>query len=267
MSASLPGAEGKLNEQIRERIAFLSRELALPHLADGFPHLREWRPRVPQAVSEETIAAHVDHTLLKSTATAAAVTRLCEEARTYQFCTVCVHDCFVPLCRALLEGSAVRVACVCNFPLGHSSPRVKAMEAAENIANGAQEIDTVMNVGLLRDRQYKKAYDDFFHIAQVCRERGVTLKIILETCLLSTEEIIDACIIGVANRVDFVKTSTGFSTAGATPEAVDVMLAVVGDACAVKVSGGVRDRPTALQYLRAGAQRIGTSSGTQICPL
>ncbi|EPY29733.1 deoxyribose-phosphate aldolase [Angomonas deanei] len=207
----------------------------------------------------------MDHTVLKPTAVAEDIIALCEEAKEMKFKAVCVHACHVAFCKERLAGTEVSVACVCDFPHGQSTPAMKRRQAEDILSLGADEIDVVLNVGLLKDQNYPGVFSDVGEIATAVSAAGKCLKVILETCLLTPQEIIDACIICVACGVGFVKTSTGFSTGGATREAVVIMLTVVGPNCLVKASGGIRDRHTTQEYLRLGVKRIGTSSGVTIC--
>ncbi|AYU76141.1 deoxyribose-phosphate aldolase, putative [Leishmania donovani] len=261
-----PGRKGELNGKILDRVRFLAAELGLPELEEKFAHLKErdgaWRT---SSVSDNVnLSAYIDHTLLKADASHAAIVQLCEEAKTHHFKAICVNGCHVARCAQLLAGSEVRLGCTCGFPLGQMTPSMKVAEAAEGISSGAHEVDMVINVGALKSKCYLDVFKDIKGVCDVCASAAVVSKVILETCLLSEEEIMDVCIMSVAAGATFVKTSTGFSTKGATPEAVDIMLAVVGNAASVKVSGGVRDRATAMQYVQAGVKRIGTSSGIAI---
>ncbi|KAG5511844.1 hypothetical protein GH5_08158 [Leishmania sp. Ghana 2012 LV757] len=263
---SLPGRKGELNEKILQRVRFIAGELGLPTLEEQFAHLKEpsgaWRTGgTPDKVD---LSAYIDHTLLKANATQEAIAQLCAEAKAHHFKAVCVNGCHVAQCARLLADSEVQVACVCGFPLGQMTSSMKAAEAAEEISNGAQEVDVVINVGALKSKRYLDVFRDIKGVCDVCAQSNVVSKVILESCLLSEEEIIDACVMSVAAGASFVKTSTGFSSSGATPEAVDIMLAVVGNEASVKASGGVRDHYTAMQYVQAGVKRIGTSSGVAI---
>lgn len=263
---SRPGRKGELNDKILERVRFLAAELGLPELEAKFAHLKErdgaWR--IGSATDNVDLSAYIDHTLLKADASHAAIAQLCEEAKTHHFKAICVNGCHVARCAQLLAGSEVRLGCTCGFPLGQMTPSMKAAEAAEAISSGAHEVDMVINVGALKSKCYLDVFKDIKGVCDVCANTGAVSKVILETCLLSEEEIMDVSIMSVAAGATFVKTSTGFSTTGATPEAVDIMLAVVGNTASVKVSGGVRDRSTAMQYVQAGVKRIGTSSGIAI---
>lgn len=205
----------------------------------------------------------IDHTLLKPDATREDVCRICAEAKTYGFASVCVNSCYASLVRGELRGSDVRTCCVAGFPLGAMSTAAKAFEAEQACADGAQEIDMVLNVGAL------KAGDDEYVLrdisAVVAAARGAIVKVILETCLLRDDEIVRACRLAVQAGASFVKTSTGFGSGGATVHDVALMRQTVGQDIGVKASGGIRTRADAVKMIEAGANRIGTSAGTAIC--
>ncbi|MDT8284561.1 MAG: deoxyribose-phosphate aldolase [Thermovirgaceae bacterium] len=208
------------------------------------------------------LASYIDHTLLKADASAEAVRQLCREARKYGFASVCVNSCRVAICVKALGNSGVAVCSVVGFPLGAMDPGAKAFEAERALEAGALEIDMVMNIGAFKDGEYELVEEDIRRIRKVCGSR--VLKVILETCLLTEEEIIRACEISQRAGADFVKTSSGFSTEGATLENVALMRHTVGPSMGVKASGGVRSREDALRMIVAGASRIGTSSGVAI---
>ena len=208
----------------------------------------------------ENLASYIDHTLLKAEASAEAVRRLCEEARRYGFASVCVNSCRVALCAAELEGTDIPVCSVVGFPLGAMDTEAKAFEAKRSLLAGAREIDMVMNLGAFKDGDYFRVEEDIRKVKEVCGNR--VLKVILETCLLSEEEIVRACTLAKSAGADYVKTSTGFSKGGATPEHVALMRRTVGAGMGVKASGGIRSREDALAMIQAGASRIGASSGT-----
>ncbi|MBK5143858.1 deoxyribose-phosphate aldolase [Budviciaceae bacterium BWR-B9] len=205
---------------------------------------------------------YIDHTLLAMNATAEQIIQVCREALKYNFAAVCVNSGYVPLVFSELTGSPVKVCSVIGFPLGASLTWVKAYEAKAAIEAGAQEIDMVINVGWLKSGWIDDVATDINAVKQACGE--VTLKVILETCLLTDEEIVKLCEICRDLQVDFVKTSTGFSTGGATVEHVSLMRNTVGKKMGVKASGGIRSRETATMMINAGATRIGTSSGVSI---
>ncbi len=204
----------------------------------------------------------IDHTNLHQDARRADIERLCDEAIHYGFATVCVNSCWVPLAAARLAGTGVGVTTVVGFPLGAASTQAKAAETAQAVADGATEIDMVLNVGRCKDGD-----DDFCRedIAAVVEAAGdATVKVILECCLLTDDEIVRACNCSVAAGADFVKTSTGFSTGGATVHDVTLMRQTVGDACKVKAAGGMHTRAEAEAMVAAGADRLGTSASIAI---
>ncbi len=208
------------------------------------------------------LAALIDHTLLKPETMSAMVEQLCNEAITHEFCSVCILPTFVSQSAALLKDSNVNVCTVIGFPLGATETRVKAMETSVAIEQGANEVDMVINIGLIKSSDWIKVEADIAAVVEAAN--GLTVKVILETCLLSDEEKIEACKICVKAGADFVKTSTGFSTSGATIEDVKLMRKTVGAKTGVKASGGVRDYQTACDMVEAGATRLGTSSGVII---
>ena len=209
------------------------------------------------------LASYIDHTLLKPEATAAMVEKLCDEAAENGFFSVCVNPSHVKRCAQKLDGTDVAVCTVIGFPLGANTSHVKAQEVKDAIANGAGEVDMVINVGALKSGDYGLVYDD---IHSVVRAAGISTltKVIMETCLLSDDEKVKACLIAKAAGADFVKTSTGFSTGGATVSDIALMRAVVGPSMGVKASGGIRDTESALSMIKAGASRIGASAGIAI---
>ncbi|MBO9541701.1 deoxyribose-phosphate aldolase [bacterium] len=212
---------------------------------------------------ELPLARMIDHTLLKADATEADIRKLCAEAREHVFASVCVNPANVALAAQLLAGSEVKVCTVVGFPLGASAPEVKAFETAQAIKDGASEIDMVLNVGALKSGQPERVQQDIRAVVDACPE-GVITKVILETCLLTDDEKVTACLLAQAVGADFVKTSTGFSTGGATVHDVALMRRTVGPDMGVKASGGVRDRETALAMVEAGATRIGASASVAI---
>jgi deoxyribose-phosphate aldolase len=210
------------------------------------------------------LASHIDHTLLKPDATAADVDQLCAEALAHGFASVCINGTWVRRCAEILLGSKVLVCTVVGFPLGASASEVKAYEARRAIEDGACEVDMVLNVGALRSGDHGCVQRDIAMVAETCHRLGARLKVILETCLLTREEIVKACELAKAAGADFVKTSTGFSTGGATVEHVALMRRAVGPVMGVKASGGVRDTRSAEAMLNAGATRIGASASVAI---
>lgn len=207
---------------------------------------------------------YIDHTLLKPEATLAQIEKLCAEAREHNFYSVCVNSYYVKKCVALLQGSGVKVCTVVGFPLGASTMETKRFEAMKAAAEGATEIDMVMNISAVKSGDWQYVQDDMSSLAQVCHQQGGLLKVILENCLLTNDEKKRACEIAVRAGVDFVKTSTGFSTGGATEEDVKLMRATVGSKLGVKASGGIRDAATAMKMIEAGATRLGTSASVEI---
>jgi deoxyribose-phosphate aldolase len=210
------------------------------------------------------IAQWIDHTLLKPEATPAQVKALCQEAADYKFATVCVNPVYVPLAAGLLANVAVPVCAVVGFPLGADLPAAKAHEALHCLDSGAKELDMVIHVGALKGEAYGHVLNEIMGVVLTAHNQKVGVKVIIETCLLTRFEKIMACLLAQAAGADFVKTSTGFSTGGATVEDIDLMARVVGDTMKVKASGGVRNLQAAQAMIAAGASRIGTSSGVQI---
>ncbi len=208
------------------------------------------------------LARYIDHTLLKPEATADQIRRLCAEAREHAFASVCVNPVYVPLAAAELTGSAVAVCTVIGFPLGAARSEVKAFEAATAVREGAGELDMVLSIGAMRAGETTAVQDDIE--AVVAAASGRLVKVIVETCLLDAAQIVEACRLCVAAGAGFVKTSTGFSTGGATVAHVRLMRETVGDACGVKASGGIRTRDDALVMIEVGATRLGTSAGVAI---
>lgn len=208
------------------------------------------------------LAKYIDHTLLKPNAQEQDIIKLCEEAKKYNFASVCVNGYYTNLVHQLLEGSDVKTCTVVGFPLGNNYIKIKAYEAKKAIALGSDEIDMVINIAALKDEKYTSVAFDIYDVVKAAQGRIV--KVILETCLLTKEEIVRACEICVEAGAHFVKTSTGFSTGGATVEDVKLMKETVGDKAKVKASGGIRDYNTTIAMINAGADRIGTSSGVEI---
>lgn len=211
----------------------------------------------------QNIAVLIDHTLLKQDATKEQIEKLCEEAKTYTFASVCVNPTWVNLSAKLLQNTAVKVCTVIGFPLGASTTEVKAFETSNAIENGAKEIDMVLNVGALKDAAYDIVQKDIEAVVEAAKGKAI-VKVIFETCLLTNEEIVKASELSKAAGADFVKTSTGFSTGGATIEAVKLMRETVGAELGVKASGGVRSLEDLQAMVEAGATRIGASSGVEI---
>jgi deoxyribose-phosphate aldolase len=212
----------------------------------------------------QRIAALIDHTLLKPEATQQDITRVCEEARQYQFASVCINPCWVTLAAELLDGSPVRVCTVIGFPLGANDQRTKISEADLALTQGAKEIDMVQNIGALRSRDYHLVQKEIGDLADIAHSYGGFLKVILEICLLSDEEKVTACRLAQQSGADFVKTATGFSAGGATVADVELMRRTVGPLMGVKASGGIRTLDHLRQMVVAGANRIGASAGVSI---
>jgi len=208
------------------------------------------------------LASFIDHTILKPDAQRAEVERLCAEAILHRFASVCVNPCWAALVAGNLQGSGVLTCCVVGFPLGATPAECKAHEAAVCIANGAEEIDMVINVGALKDRELGAVRADIAAVKQACG--SATLKVIIETCLLTDEEKVLACRLSCEAGADFVKTSTGFSKSGATTADIALMRRTVGPEIGVKASGGIRTQADALAMIAAGASRIGASAGIAI---
>lgn len=216
---------------------------------------------IPEDLS---IAHKVDHTLLKPDATADQIAQLCFEARKYNFASVCVNPTHVKLCADLLKGTAVKVCTVVGFPLGASSPDVKAFETETALRDGATEIDMVINIGALKAKDLELVVRDIQDVVGLGHAAGALVKVIIETSLLNEEEKITACLLSKEAGADFVKTSTGFAGGGATVEDVALMRRVVGAEMGVKASGGVKDYADAKNMVEAGATRIGASAGIKI---
>jgi deoxyribose-phosphate aldolase len=213
-------------------------------------------------IAAADLARVIDHTILKPDARRDEVLRFCREAREHRFYSVCVNPRWVPTVAEALAGSDVATCSVIGFPLGAIPTEVKAAEAAWVVAHGATEVDMVIDVGAMKDGELDHVRADIAAVKAACG--SVLLKVIIETCLLSDAEKVTACRLAAEAGADFVKTSTGFSTGGATAEDVALMRRTVGDALGVKASGGVRTREDALKMLAAGASRIGASAGLKI---
>lgn len=210
----------------------------------------------------QAIAAHIDHTLLKPDALPAEIEQLCAEARQLQTATVCVNSSYVPLAVWLLKGATTKVITVVGFPLGAASTAAKVFEAKEAIAQGAQEIDMVIRIGALKARDYSAVWHDIRDVVEASKPFPV--KVIIEISMLNEEQKIIACALSKAAGAAFVKTSTGFGASGATPEDVALMRRVVGPEMGVKASGGVKTYADAMQMIKAGASRIGSSASVKI---
>jgi len=209
------------------------------------------------------IAKYIDHTILKPEATVEDVKKLCKEAREYNFASVCVNGCYASLVSTELAGSDVKTCVVVGFPLGAMTKEAKAFETTDAINNGANEIDMVINVGALKDKNYDLLKEDIEAVVNAAKGKAI-VKVIIETCLLTDQEKVKVCEISKEVKADFVKTSTGFSSGGATKEDIALMRKTVGPDLGVKASGGVRDYKTAMDMINAGASRIGASAGIAI---
>jgi deoxyribose-phosphate aldolase len=210
------------------------------------------------------VAALIDHTLLKPDAARQDIARLCEQAREFQFASVCINPCWVGFAAEALAGTAIHVCTVVGFPLGANDLRTKIAEADLALTQGAKDIDMVQNIGALRSREYHPVYKEVGDLADIVHSYGGFLKVILENCLLTDEEKITACRIAQQSEADFVKTSTGFSNGGATVPDVQLMRRTVGARMGVKASGGIKSLESLRQMIAAGANRIGTSAGVAI---
>lgn len=212
--------------------------------------------------SKASLARTIDHTVLKAIATEQQIKELCAEAKTYNFASVCVNPCWVPLCAKELASTKVMVCTVIGFPLGANATEIKAAEAKLAVEQGAHEVDMVINIGAAKSGDWKTVEYD---IREVVRAAGkATVKVIIETCYLTDDEKVKACEAAKRAGAHFVKTSTGFGTGGATVEDVRLMKKTVGDALKVKASGGIRTYHDAIKMLEAGADRIGASSSVSI---
>lgn len=209
------------------------------------------------------LAKLIDHTLLKPEATEEQVRKLCEEAKTHHFMSVCVNPYWVPLCAELLQGTDVKVCTVIGFPLGANRSEIKAVEAEDAIERGATEVDMVINIGALKSKQHEVVLNDIKAVVEAAASKAL-VKVIIETSLLTDEEKVKACELAKEAGADFVKTSTGFSTGGATAADIALMRKTVGPDLGVKASGGVRDYESTMAMVRAGATRIGASAGIAI---
>jgi deoxyribose-phosphate aldolase len=210
------------------------------------------------------LSKYIDHTLLKPDASEAQIRQLCKEAGQFHFATVCVNPTWVRLCALLLKGTDVGICTVAGFPLGATPPDVKAYEGRRAVFDGAQEVDMVINVGLLKSGHDDLVLDDICRVAQAVHDGCALLKVIIETALLTDEEKVKACTLAKQAGADYVKTSTGFGPGGATAQDVALMRRVVGKDVGVKAAGGIRDLAAAQQMIAAGATRVGASAGVKI---
>lgn len=214
-------------------------------------------------MNKQKLASMIDHTILKPEATADQVIKICQEAKTYKFASVCVNPCFVSLVKSQLQGSGVLVCTVIGFPLGANTPSIKAAEASQAVEEGAQDVDMVINIGALKSGDYGLVKSDIIGVVNAVKGKAI-VKVIIETCLLNEEEKIKACQLAKEAGADFVKTSTGFSTGGAKVEDISLMRKTVGENMGVKASGGIRDYLAAKAMIEAGASRVGASASIAI---
>lgn len=207
---------------------------------------------------------YFDHTCLKPYATRKDMAKLCEEAKKYDFMMVAINSTQTKLCKELLKGTDIHVGAAISFPLGQTTIETKVFETKDAIANGADEIDYVINIIELKEKNYDYIKEEMTQIVDVCRKHNVISKVIFENCYLTDEEKIKLCEIALEVKPDFIKTSTGFGTGGATVEDVKLMKSIVKDTVKVKAAGGIRDLDTCLKMIESGAERIGTSSAIKI---
>jgi len=214
-------------------------------------------------LNEMSLAKYIDHTILKPEASEEEIKKLCKEAKEYGFASVCVNPYYVSLAAQELKDSDVKVCTVIGFPLGATTREVKAFETNQVIERGAQEVDMVINIGALKSKKYDEVKADIEAVVNAANGRAL-VKVIIETCLLTEEEKVQICTIAKNAGADFVKTSTGFSTAGATAKDVALMRETVGKEMGVKASGGIRDYKTAKEMIEAGANRLGMSASIAV---
>ncbi len=217
-------------------------------------------------ITREQLAKMIDHTLLKPTAVQQEIIQLCSEAREFGFASVCVNPCHVPLAVEQLKDSAVRVCTVIGFPLGSSTAETKAFETADAVKKGAEEVDMVINIGALKQNRQDAVYNDIKAVVEAAKKNNADAitKVIIETCYLTKEEKVLACRLSKEAGADYVKTSTGFGSGGATVEDVALMRETVGADMGVKASGGIKNTEQAIAMINAGATRIGASAGIDI---
>jgi deoxyribose-phosphate aldolase len=221
-------------------------------------------PSSTSTLSGYDLARYIDHTVLKPEAAEAQLVQLCEEARRYQFMAVCVNPVWVKRCAQWLQGSSTRIATVVGFPLGATLPEVKAYETQQVLEAGAQEVDMVINVGALKSKDYALVTRDIAAVVRAVRSGGAITKVIIEAALLDDEEKVIACQLAVEVGAEFVKTSTGFASSGATAHDVALMCQTVGPQVGVKAAGGIRTYADVLKMIEAGATRIGASASVKI---
>ena len=213
---------------------------------------------------KEKLSSYIDHTILKPDAVQSEVKRICDEAKEYKFKSVCVNPVHVSYCSKELKNSDVIVCAVIGFPLGANTSETKIAEAEQALKNGATELDMVINIGKLKDKDFNYVLNDISEIAKLTKQSKTLSKVIIETCLLTDAEKVAACLLAKEAKADFVKTSTGFSKAGATAEDIELMRFIVGEQMGVKASGGIRTYDDAIKMIERGATRIGASASVQI---
>ncbi len=213
-------------------------------------------------INKKSVAGIIDHTLLKPNASKEQIEKICQEAKDYAFASVCVNPCYVQQCAESLKDSKVNVCTVIGFPLGANTLETKAFETKDAIAKGADEVDMVINVGALKSGDWEYVKKDIQAVVEAAN--GTLVKVIIETCLLTDEEKTKVCVLAKEAGADFVKTSTGFSTGGATPHDVAIMRAAVGPEMGVKASGGIHTSEEAIACINAGATRLGVSAGIAV---
>lgn len=214
-------------------------------------------------MDKKQLAKIIDHTILKPDATKEEIIKICEEAKKYNFASVCINPSRIKLAKDILAGSEVNICTVIGFPLGATSTESKRFEAEQAIKDGATEVDMVINIGRLKDKDYDYVYNDIKAVVEVAKSRALT-KVIIETCLLNDDEKVMACNLAKKAKADFVKTSTGFSTKGAITEDIKLMRKTVGETMGVKASGGVKTYDQAMEMINNGATRIGASASIAI---
>lgn len=247
----------KENKILNEETA---RNFSADKLLKSFGVQTKEKKREPERA--DPFARYIDHTVLKPSSTEEDIRKVCAEAREFGFASVCVNPCWVTLCAEVLENTGITVCTVAGFALGSTTTAAKASEAREAVANGAGEVDMVINVGKLKSGDFHYVAEDIRGVVEAAG--GRTVKVIIETALLTEEEKLTACILSKGAGAHFVKTSTGFNGGGATEEDIKLMRAVVGPDMGVKASGGIRDRETAEKMIAAGATRLGCSASVEI---
>ncbi len=233
-------------------------------LAHDYEHELPPSPVKSQIPKGRDLAGWIDHTLLKPEATAAQIRTLCQEAMQYHFASVCINPVYVPLACGLLRDVPEKICTVIGFPLGAVLPEFKVYETLSCINSGASEVDMVINLGALKSEAYGLVLNEIQAVSGTAHNQGAIVKVIIETALLNRFEKITACLLSKAAGADFVKTSTGFSTAGATMEDVDLMRRVIGPEMGLKAAGGIRSYADAVAMINAGATRLGASAGVKI---